>query len=263
MPHLRRRKGRAGDLRVRTEDASERPVRDDSGGDEAPRAKRRRPGRLRGRGLPRLSLEPPRSDVPARPGSLAALGPLRLSAATAATVLALSSTGNVVALAVVLAVAVARPAAVGAVLFAGLALLERWGTTSLEAVAGAQAVLGPGGLVGPPTAAASAWCAAAALVLASPWVEGDESSDGERRRRLAPAGLVVGLATGAAAAAAVAGPDLAEDLALRLGATLAAVIMAAVVASSRWHVVTTGVALAAGVAATGLAAVVATGRVGL
>ncbi|MDP8987220.1 MAG: hypothetical protein M3N11_02600, partial [Actinomycetota bacterium] len=73
-----------------------------------------------------------------------------------------------------LAVAVASPAAAGAVLFAGLAVLERWGTASLEAVAGAQSVLGPGGVVGPTAAAASAWLAAAALVLASP------SSGGER-----------------------------------------------------------------------------------
>src|SRR5207247_2419053 len=39
---------------------------------------------------------------------------------------------------------------------------------SLTAVAGSQAVLGPGGLVGPVVAAASAWLAAAALVLVAP-----------------------------------------------------------------------------------------------
>lgn len=158
---------------------------------------------------------------------------------------------------------VARPAAVGAVLFAGLALLERWGTTSLDAVAGAQAVLGPGGVVGPPAGAASAWCTAAALVLASPWVEGSDASEGRRRRRPSPAALVVALATGGAAAAVVAGPGLGADPALRLGATVAAVVVATVVASLRSRHVTAALALAAGVSAAALAAVVATGRVGL
>src|SRR5207253_8473229 len=48
----------------------------------------------------------------------------------------------------------------------GVAL--RWGSSSLGAVAGAQAVLGPAGWTGSAAAVASAWTAAAAVVLASP-----------------------------------------------------------------------------------------------
>lgn len=283
MPHLRRRQGRVRDLRVRTEDAGERAVRDDADGDAAAGPRKRRTPRLRGRGLPRLSLEPPGSHLLAGTGSLAALGPLRLSAAAAAAVLALSSTGHVVALAALLAVLVARPAAVGAVLFAGIAMVERWGTTSLDAVAGAQTVLGPGGVVGPGPAAASAWLAAAALVLATPLAGGHDpddasvaleddrasdpspapSSSRRRRRRPKPAALVAALALGSAAAAAVAGPDLASDLVLRLGTTAAAVVVAVAVAMLRRQQVTAALALVAGLAAAGFAAAVATGRVGL
>ena len=273
MPDLRRRKARAGDLRIRDEDAGERPVRDDAEGDAAPVQRKRRARRLRGRGLPELLLAPPDPHVPPRPGSLAALGPLRLSAAGAATVLALSSTGHVGVLAVVLAVVVAQPLAVGAVLLAGLAVFERWGTPSLEAVAGAQAVLGPGGVVGPAAAAASTWFAAAALVLASPRAVGRNDGDRDdavnpvddrsRRRLPRPAALVVALATGSAAALVVAGPALAVDLPVRLGATAAAVVVAAVVASQRWQLVSAGLALVAAVVAAVLGAVVTSGRVGL
>jgi hypothetical protein len=177
-----------------------------------------------------------------------------------------------VALAALLAVVVGSPAAVGAVLFAALAVLERWGTASLGAVAGAQSVLGPGGVVGPASAAASAWLAAAALVLASPSSGGDRAdpSAGDpgagpsRRRRFgpAPAALVIALATGPAAAAAVAGPQYVTGLGLRLGATAAAVALAALVASLRWEQVTAVLALALGVAATVLGASVVLGRVG-
>ena len=218
--------------------------------------------------MPRLFLESPGPHLPARTGSLAALGPFRLSAAGAAVVLALFSTGHVLVLAVLLAVLVAHPAAVGAVLLAGVAVLGRWGTSSLDAVAGAQSVLGPAGAVGPQAAAASAWFAAIALVLASPRLEGHDTGEGAeplgRRRRLPPGGvLVAALALGAAAAAAVAGPDLDTGVTLRLAATALAVLVAAVVSSLRWQQVTSALALAAGVVAAGLAAAVASGRLGL
>lgn len=175
------------------------------------------------------------------------------------------------ALAVLLAVVVASPAAVGAVLFAGLAVLARWGTASLGAVAGAQSVLGPGGVVGPAAAAASAWLAAAALVLASPPAGGDvdeatvKGHDGGRRRRRgpAPAALVAALATGPAAVVAVAGPQYDTGLGLRLGATAAAVVLAAGIASLRWQQATAGLALVLGVVATVLGATVVLGRVGV
>lgn len=266
MPNLRRRKGRTRDVRVRDEDAGQRPVRDDEPGAGASGPGKRRARRLRGRGLPKLLLEPLDPHLPARPGSLAALGPLRLSAAGAAVVLAVSSTGHIAVLAVLLAVLVAQPAAVGAVLLAGIAVLERWGTPSLDAVAGAQSVLGPGGIVGPEAAAASAWFAALALVLAAPRLAGDDAGPaGERAgRRLPPGGALVGaLALGAAAAAAVAGPDFETGGLLRLGATAGAVLVAAVVSSLRWPQVTAGLALAAGIVAAALGVTVATGRMGL
>jgi hypothetical protein len=182
--------------------------------------------------------------------------------------LALASSGHVVALAVLLSVVVAHPAAVGAVLLAGLAVLQRWGTPSLDAIAGAQSVLGPGGVVGPQAAATSAWFAAAALVLATPRPAGDDDAGpapervGSRRR---PAGgaLVVALALGAAAAAAVAGPDFGSDILLRLGATAVAVVLAVVVSSLRRQDVTAILALVAGIVAAALATGVASGRVGL
>ncbi|MDQ3305980.1 MAG: hypothetical protein M3535_08390 [Actinomycetota bacterium] len=229
-------------------------------------------------------LEPLAPDVPPRRGSLAALGPLRLSAAGAVTVLALSSTGHVVVLAALLAVLVAQPLAVGAVLLAGLAVLERWGTPSLEAIVGAQSVLGAGGVVGPATAAASAWFAAAALVLASPRADGhddDMAGDGDddhetpSRRRLSrlprlprlprprPAALVTAVATGSTAALVVAGPAFSVDLPVRLGATAVAVVVAAAVSSLRWQQATAALALVAALVAAALGAAVTNGRVGL
>jgi hypothetical protein len=226
-------------------------------------------------------LEPLAPDVPPRRGSLAALGPLRLSAAGAVTVLALSSTGHVVVLAALLAVLVAQPLAVGAVLLAGLAVLERWGTPSLEAIVGAQSVLGAGGVVGPATAAASAWFAAAALVLASPGADGhddDLAGDGDddhetpSRRRLSrlsrfprprPAALVTAVAAGSTAALVVAGPAFSVDLPVRLGATAVAVVVAAAVSSLRWQQATAALALVAALVAAALGAAVTNGRVGL
>jgi len=173
----------------------------------------------------------------------------------------------VVALAVLLSVLVAHPAAVGAVLFAGIAVLQRWGTPSLDAVAGAQSVLGPGGVVGPQAAAASAWFAAAALVLATPRPGGDEAdpppASHGKRRRLKAGTLVPALALGAAAAAAVAGPDVGSDILLRLGATAVAVLLATVVSSLRRQDVTAVLALVAGILAAAFATTVASGRVGL
>ena len=80
----------------------------------------------------------------------------------------LSASGELVLLAVLVTVVGAGMTSGVVVALSGAAVVARWGTTSLDAVVGAQAVLGPGALVGPPAAAASAWCAAAALVLVSP-----------------------------------------------------------------------------------------------
>ncbi len=166
---------------------------------------------------------------------------------------------------VVLAVLVAQPFAVGAVVLAGLTVLERWGSPSLEAVAGAQSVLGPGGLVGPASAAASAWLAAVALVLASPHVGDRNAGDGgtaRSRRRPSAAAVLVALAMGSAAALVVAGPSFSDDLPIRLGATAVAVAVSAVVSSQRAQLVTAGAALAAAVVAAGLGAAVISSRIG-
>lgn len=214
-----------------------------------------------------MLLAPPDPDLSPRPGTVAALGPLRLSAAGAATVLALSSAGHLGILVALLAVLVAQPLAVGAVLFAGLAVLARWGSPSLEAVAGAQSVLGPGGLIGPAAAAASAWFTAAALVLASPPPVGRDDADGgpaPRSGRRARGGVVVvALATGSTAALVVAGPEFSADLPVRLGATALAVVLAGIVASQRWQQVSAGLALVAALVAAVLGAGVAAGRIGL
>lgn len=79
--------------------------------------------------------------------------------------MAVSSSGEVVLLAVLLGIAAADAFAGAVALLALGAVAARWGTTSLDAIAGAQTVLGPGAAVGPMAAAASAACAAAALVL--------------------------------------------------------------------------------------------------
>ena len=132
-------------------------------------------------------------------------------AAAAATV-ALSSTGDVVLLAVLLGVATGELVAAAAAALACLSFALRWGVTSLEGIAGAQAVLGPGGIVGPELGAISSWCAAAALVLVSP-----------RDWRAAAFGLAAAISvTGPAAATAA-------DVAVRAGASLVAVAVAVAV----------------------------------
>lgn len=98
---------------------------------------------------------------------------------------------------------------------AALAVLSsalRWGVMSLEGIAGAQSVLGPAGVVGPELAAASAWCAAAALILVTP-----------RDWRAAAFGL--------AAAITVAGPAAGTggDVAVRVVASVAGVGIAVAV----------------------------------
>ncbi|MEO7836364.1 MAG: hypothetical protein ABIS21_01835 [Acidimicrobiales bacterium] len=91
---------------------------------------------------------------------------LRAAAAAAAAALVASSSGEVVLLAVLLAAAAGEVLAATVAILATGAVALRWGTTSLDAITGAQSVLGPGAGVGPLEAAASTSCAAAALVLA-------------------------------------------------------------------------------------------------
>ena len=111
-----------------------------------------------------------------------------LAAAAGAAALLLTGRGDAFLLAALLSVvALDRWAALTAGTVAA-ALLARWGTSSLPAVAGAQSVLGPGFVVEPVVGAAALVLAAAALVLIAP---------------PAPFGLVFG----AAAGFVVAGPS--------------------------------------------------------
>jgi len=132
--------------------------------------------------------------------------------------MASTSSGDVLVLGVLLGVA-AADVTIGVVgVAAGLAVLGRWGTSSLAALAGGQAVVGAAGVTGPALLAASAWCAAAALALAAP------------RRPVAT------VAFGLAAADVVAGPAAlssgGSQLAIRVAASLVAVLLAFFVATS-------------------------------
>jgi hypothetical protein len=180
-----------------------------------------------------------------------------LAAAAAAVAVAAASAGDVAVLAAALALAHAggrpRPgpasAAAVAVALAGASVVLRWGSSSLTALAGAQAVLGPAGWVGPPRAAASSWCAAAALVLATPPVA---DRTGGRVGVLLGAGRA--LASGLAAAAVVAGPGPWAFAGVRVPASAVAVLAAWLAgrALPRWA--GPGAGLCAGVAAVVLAA---------
>jgi hypothetical protein len=83
-------------------------------------------------------------------------------------VLAAASSGDALMVAVLLGAVAGDVFAFGAVLLAATAVLARWGTGSLAALAGGQAVLGPAGVHGTGAAIGSAWYAGAAIVLASP-----------------------------------------------------------------------------------------------
>jgi len=124
--------------------------------------------------------------------------------------MAMSSTGDVLLLAVLLGVAAADVTVGAATVLAGLAVLGRFGSTSLAALAGAQHVVGPAGTTGPVALAGAMWCAGLAFVL---------GSRGE---------LLVSVAFGLAAASVVAGPAVhgADALAIRTASSLLAVTVA-------------------------------------
>ena len=137
---------------------------------------------------------------------------LQRAASVAAVTLAVTSSGEAVLLCALLALAAGQALSGVVAVLAGTAVALRWGTTSLDSIAGAQAVLGPAGLVGPVVATAATWCAAAALVLARPggWA--------------APA-------FGVAAALGVAGPapSSAGDVVVRVSAAAAGAVLALLV----------------------------------
>ncbi|HEX4866531.1 MAG TPA: hypothetical protein VFV32_02790 [Acidimicrobiales bacterium] len=155
---------------------------------------------------------------------------VRLAAASAALVLALTSQGDALVLGLLLAVTAWRPLAALAIGLALGAVSWRWGSTALEAWAGGQAVLGPAGWLEPARTAAGAWLAAGALVLVAPvpgWrtvvsdlAGGHRVATVEPARRSAAATAVT-VALGLAAADVVAGPALGDRWWIRvLGAVL-------------------------------------------
>jgi hypothetical protein len=124
--------------------------------------------------------------------------------------------GDALLLGVLLAVvAVDLIAGLGAFLATG-SVLVRWGSSSLGALAGDQAVLGGAGWTGSLPAAASSWCAAAALIAAT------------------PAGAMAAIGFGLAAASVVAGPGIGGPVLVRVAAS--AVGVAAAWAASRFGV---------------------------
>ena len=207
-----------------------------------------------------MLVEPPRSDLPAG-HRLSAESALRLALAAAAVLLAVLSRGDAVVLALVLAVAVWRPLPAAALVAALAASSWRWGSTSMEALAGDQAVLGPAGWVGPGAAAAGSWLAAVALVVAA----SDRLHGGAPRirrgtpdlalarvtaavrgapprqprgrvaapRLQAAASLVLALAAGSAAAAVVAGPAPGGELWVRVVAVVLGTAVAVAVTALR------------------------------
>lgn len=169
-----------------------------------------------------MQVEPPRAHV--RGGRAATafdairLSDARLAAAAAVAALALTSTGDVLVVAVLLAVVAADVVVGVATVGAALAVLARWGTTSLPGLAGGQAVVGAAGWTGPALAVVSSWLAAAAVAAASP----------SRWWAAIPFGLTAGLL--------VAGPATGGGGVTAFAVRLAGAVggMAVCVAATRW-----------------------------
>jgi hypothetical protein len=166
---------------------------------------------------------------------------LAVGLAAGAALLATASRGDALVLGLLLVALGLAPTTGAAVAGALVASSWRWGTTSLEALAGAQAVLGPAGGVGSSASAAGSWLAAGAIVLAL----------GRRPDpvRAVPAGI--------AAAALLAGPAPGGDVPIRVFVALGAAAAAFGIGHLRATRPQVDRALAVLAAAAGLAAVVA------
>jgi hypothetical protein len=148
---------------------------------------------------------------------------LRVALLVAAFVLAVSSRGDVVVLALLLGLGSASRASGFGTATALAAAMVRWGSPSMRAIAGAQAVLGPGGWTGSGAAVASAWLAGLALVAAA-----------RPSSRPTPVWTVIAVAPFAAAAAdVVAGPSTGGAIAARVAGSVVALGLGIVV--SRWR----------------------------
>ena len=165
----------------------------------------------------------------AAPGPPTSLQPTGVAVATAATLaaaaLAVTSTGSMVLAALLVGVAARDRRSAGAALLAVVATAIRFRTATFDDLAGIQSVLGPAGTVGPVTAAASAWLAATAVVLAArPLTRPSLPAPTGRLDQLRDATPAV--ACGLFAAALVAGPGP-SDLGVRVLASVVGVGLAA------------------------------------
>ncbi|MCA1657355.1 MAG: hypothetical protein LC713_06565 [Actinobacteria bacterium] len=154
--------------------------------------------------------------------------------------MAVTSTGDVVLLGVLVGLAACDAVAGGVGLLAATGVIGRWGTSSLAALAGGQAVVGAAGWTGSATLVASAWGGALALLL------------------VCPPGLMPAAAFGATAAQLVAGPALAENsssstIVLRILVPFAGAGLAFVVSRFVPRPVGRSAAVVVGVVAAGLA----------
>jgi hypothetical protein len=148
-----------------------------------------------------------------------------------------AAVGDILLLGALLAILAVDLVAGAGVALAAASVLVRWGSSSLDALAGNQAVLGAAGWSGPAAAAASAWCAAGAMIAAS------------------PGGLVPSAAFGLAAANVVAGPGFGGDVVVRVAASAVGVAAAWAVGRAGVPAMTRLVAVAAGALAVALASV--------
>lgn len=156
-------------------------------------------------------------------------GLIRLGAAVGLAVMVITSTGDALVAGVLLGLATADLAAGTVGVLVGIAVVGRWGSSSLAALAGGQAVLGAGGWSGPAGMVVSSWAAAAAVVMVCSRPRAASASTPE-----VPAGI---LASGLLAAALVAGPAVGQDtgsvVTLRVVASAIAVAVAVLVIRAR------------------------------
>lgn len=123
--------------------------------------------------------------------------------------MALSSTGDLVLLAVLVGLAGYDLASGGVAVVAVASGVIRWGTTSLASLAGAQAVVGAAGWTGSAAEVASSWLAAGALVVACPGPGPHRPGDGPETSFVG--GIAPAVACGAVAAQLVAGAALSSS----------------------------------------------------
>ncbi len=138
---------------------------------------------------------------------------LKLGATGAAAALLLTTSGDAFVVVALLGLASLEVTSTAVAAAAFTAVLLRWGSSGLAAVAGAQGVLGPAIAVAPWTGAASAGAAATALICVAP---------------PGPPALAFGLAAGVVASGP-AGTSTTR-LAIRLGAGIVGALLAFAVA---------------------------------